>query len=137
LERIPWATWVMTAAFDGQRSGVVVRWVQRCASEPVLVSVAVEKCHALEPLIRDSHGFALNLVDEADRVLLRRFDGYAPPDEHTDPFDSLAVETWATGSPILRRSLVALDCEVVRHLDIEASSELFIGLVRDARVISA
>lgn len=135
LERVPWSTWIMTSSYEDQRAGSLVRWVQRCADEPVLISVAIKKCHSLEPLIRDSRSFALNLVSETDRLLLRKFDGHAPPDELTDSFESLAVQTWATGSPILRRAIAAIDCEVVRHLDLEADSEMFIGQVRDARVL--
>ncbi len=136
LERVPWATWVMTAAHDGARGGMVVRWVQRCANEPVLVSVSVKKCHSLEPLIRDSRSFALNLIDESDRLLLRKFDTFQAPDEASDPFDALEVKSWSTGSPILRRARAAIDCEVVRHLDLEADCELFIGQVVDARVVT-
>lgn len=136
LERVPWATWVMTAAHEGSRGGIIVRWVQRCATEPVLVSVSVKKCHALESLIRDSRSFALNLIDESDRLLLRKFDTYHAPDEASDPFDALEVQTWATGSPILRRARAAIDCEVVRHLDLESDCELFIGQVVDARVVT-
>ena len=126
----------MTSAYDGNRSGMIVRWVQRCASEPLLISVAVKKCHSLEPLIRDSRGFALNLIDESDRLLLKKFDNYNAPDEHGDQFDALDVNTWATGSPILSRARVALDCEVMRHLDLEADCELFIGQVIDAKVVT-
>ncbi|MGP1273352.1 MAG: flavin reductase family protein [Phycisphaerales bacterium] len=136
LERVPWSVWIMTSAYEDQRAGALVRWVQRCADEPMLVSVAIKKCHSLEPLIRDSRGFALNLVSETDRLLLRKFDGRAAPDELTDAFESLAVESWTTGSPVLKRALAAIDCEVVRHLDLEADSEMFIGQVREARTIS-
>lgn len=136
LERVPWSTWVMTAALDDQRAGVVVRWVQRCAEQPVLVSVSMTKCHALEPLLRDSRSFALNLVSETDRLLLRKFDGHVPPDELSDTFDSLATESWASGSPILRRAVAAIDCEIVRHIDLESDTELYIGQVIDARVIA-
>ncbi|GAB5496829.1 MAG: hypothetical protein Phyf2KO_19090 [Phycisphaerales bacterium] len=136
LERVPWATWVMTSSYDGSRAGMVVRWVQRCATDPVLISVAVKKCHSLEPLIRDSRGFALNLIDESDRLLLKKFDSYHAPDELGDPFDALEVSRWATGSPILKRARAAIDCEVVRHLDLEADCELFIGQVHEAKVVT-
>lgn len=136
LERVPWATWVMTSAHEGSRAGMVVRWVQRCANEPLLISLSVKKCHSLEPLIRDSRGFALNLIDESDRLLLKKFDSFQAPDEIGDPFDALEVSTWATGSPILKRSRAALDCEVVRHLDLEADCELFIGQVLEAKVVT-
>ncbi|MEM1071380.1 MAG: flavin reductase family protein [Planctomycetota bacterium] len=136
LERVPWTLWVMTSSHDGQRAGSLVRWVQRCSDEPVLMSVSMKKCHSLEPLIRDSRGFALNLVSETDRLLHRTFDGHRAPDEVSDVFDSLAVDTWRTGSPVLRRALAALDCEVVRHLDLESDCELFIGQVVEARVLN-
>ncbi len=136
LERVPWATWVMTAAHDGARGGMIVRWVQRCADEPLLVSVAVRKCHALEPLIRDSRSFALNLIEESDRLLLKKFDAFQAPDELSDPFDALEVTTMQSGSPVLKRARAAIDCEVVRHLDLEADCELFIGQVHNARVIT-
>lgn len=126
----------MTSSYDGSRAGMVVRWVQRCAAEPVLVSVAVKKCHSLEPLIRDSRGFALNLIDESDRLLLKKFDSYHAPDELGDPFDALEVSSWATGSPILKRARAAIDCEVIRHLDLEADCELFIGQVHEARIVT-
>lgn len=136
LERVPWATWVMSSAHDDHRSGMIVRWVQRCADEPMLVSVSVKKCHSLEPLIRDSRAFALNLIDETDRYVLKKFDGFYAPDESGDLFDALETERWTTGSPILARARAGLDCRVVRHLDLEADCELYIGQVVEARVIS-
>lgn len=39
-----------------------------------------------------------------------------------------------TGSPVLLRSIVAFDCEVVRHFDLEADHELFVGQVLASRM---
>ncbi len=136
LNAIPGGMFVITSTFDGVRSGVIVRSVQPCADEPRLVCVAVRKGHTIEPLIRDSRHFALCRIDRSDKLACRKFDMAADhdPEKPQDPFDSLPVETLATGSPVLRKSDLVLDCEVVRHFDLEADCELFIGLVHAARV---
>lgn len=130
----PAGLYVMTASYDGKSAGVLASWVQRCSSEPPLVSVALFKGHPIEPLIRDSRSFALCQLAETDRLLARRFARDA-----VDPsaFDTLEVETLATGAPCLKRAVAAIDLEVHRHVDLDADHELFIGLVRDARVFNA
>lgn len=133
LQRLPRCTCVMTAAYDNKRSGQLVHWVQPCAEELALVCVAARKGHSVEPLIRDSHAFAICMIDPDDRLLLRKFAEDHPPDELGDPFDSIEVERLATGSPVLCRSACVLDCEVVRHFDFEADHEIYIGLVLAAR----
>ncbi len=134
LAMLPSGCFVLTAAFETKRSGMIVRWVQPCADEPLLIAVAARRGHSIEPLIRDSHCFAVCRIDPEDKLMTRKFAVHRPPDDTGDPFDSMAVDTLATGSPIIRRSPLVLDCEVVRHFDLEADHELFIGLVRAGRV---
>lgn len=148
LALLPRGSFVMTSAFEGARAGLRLRAVQQCADEPLLVSVAARKGHRIDPLIRDSHSFAVCFVSPGDRLIERKFaeESHAAPvasagggvsgngDEEPDPFDSLPTVTLATGSPILTRSIAALDCEVVRHFDLEADHELFVGQVVAARL---
>jgi flavin reductase (DIM6/NTAB) family NADH-FMN oxidoreductase RutF len=124
---------VLTAQHEGKRAGVVVRSVQVCADEPPLLAVAVKTGHWVEPLIRDSHVFALCRVSAAERLLLRKVAETSRPRDE-DPLDCVATERLATGAPVLARSTLALDCEVLRHFDLEADHELFIGLVRAVRI---
>jgi flavin reductase (DIM6/NTAB) family NADH-FMN oxidoreductase RutF len=143
LSLVPSALFLMTAQHEGTRAGVLVRAVQVCAHEPLLLSVALRKGHPVDPLLRDSRCFALCRVSEEDRLVTRKFhhevsipssepeDESAPP---SDPFDCMPVEVLATGAPVIRRCSVAFDCEVVRHIDIEPDHELFIGAVRATRV---
>lgn len=124
---------VLSAAHERTRGAVAVRWGMQCAHDPVLICVAVRKGHGVEPLIRDSHSFALNLVDRRDRLLMRTFDRSETWED--DPFDAFEVCKLVTGSPVLMRALAALDCEVVRHFDLEdADHELYVGRVLAARV---
>jgi flavin reductase (DIM6/NTAB) family NADH-FMN oxidoreductase RutF len=121
---------VMTAQFEGDRSGVRVFSVMPCATDPLMVALAVRRGHSIEPLIRDSRGFAICAIAPDDRLVLRKFpeDGTAAA---TDPFDSLSVMALKTGAPILKRAIWAFDCEVVRHFDLDADCEIYVGAVLD------
>ncbi len=134
VSRLPRATYVLTAAHEDKRSGILVHWVQPASEEPLLVSAAVRKGHSIEPLIRDSHSFAINRISPDDKLLLRKFSGHDAPDEMGDPFDAIQVVNLRSGSPGIRRAYLILDCMVIRHFDLEADHELYIGQVIDARV---
>jgi flavin reductase (DIM6/NTAB) family NADH-FMN oxidoreductase RutF len=143
LLRLPQPVYLMSAQFEGKRAGLFVRSLQVVADEPLLLAVAVRKGHPIDPIIRDAHAFAVGVVDPSDRLLARKFGSGAsvPPLEesaesstHPDPFDCLPIETLVTGAPVVRRCLVAFDCVVVRHLDLEADHELFVGQVFAGRI---
>ncbi|HMN39440.1 MAG TPA: flavin reductase [Phycisphaerales bacterium] len=125
---LPAATCVMTASFETKRNGMLVSRIFKAADEPACVCVAVPSGQRLATLIRDSHAFGLCLIDPASRLLLKKFG----PEESADPFDTLEVRTLVTGSPLLGRSIVALDCEVLRHVDLEADHEIYVGQVLSA-----
>lgn len=132
LAMLPSGVFVVTSSFEGKKGGVLVKSVMPCADEPLLVCVAAWKGHGIEPLIRDSRHFCVNQIDPDDKLVLRMFQGHIS--EHASSFDSLPTERIVSQSPAIKRALVAIDCEVVRHLDMEADHELYIGLVLGARV---
>ena len=129
---IPCGMWVMTSAFEGRRAGVIVKSVSPCADEPLLLAVAAWKGHGIEPIIRDSHHFGVSLIEPDDRLLVRKFSGHLA--DHPEQFDTIATERLVSGAPMLARSRLGFDCEVVRHFDMEADHELYIGLVLGARM---
>ena len=132
VRQIPGGVFVITSSFEGKRAGSTVMSVGMCAGEPRLVCVALRKGHIIEPLIRDSRGFAICMIDPNDRLVMRRF---AESEHHdSDPFDGIDTTTLVTPAPVLRRSIMALDCEVVRHFDLEADCELFIGSILAGQV---
>lgn len=136
LATLPSARYLIASHSESKRSGQLLTSIMWCAREPRLVCVAAIRGHGVEPLIRDSHAFGLSAVDPSDKLVHRTFSEFRPPDEGGDPFESLSVETLVTGSPILRKSPVVLDCELVRHLDLEADHSLYIGRVVAARCIA-
>jgi flavin reductase (DIM6/NTAB) family NADH-FMN oxidoreductase RutF len=131
---LPSGVFVMTAAFENKRTGLLVASACKCADEPLLISIAARKGHPIEPLIRDSRHFAISHVDGDDKLLIRRFEPRHTPEERYDPFDSLEIDHLQSHAPVLRRSGLVLDCEVFRHFDLDADHELYIGLVLAARI---
>jgi len=134
IQRIPGGLFLLTAAYDGARSAVLVKWVQQCAKTPPLIMAAVSTGLAVVPLIRDSHGFALCQLSEEDRFLARKFE--CAPEHGDDPFDALPTWTAPSGAPIVRRALAWLDCEVIRHIDLESDHGLYVGLVRAGGILN-
>ena len=140
LRTIPETTCLMTAAYEGDRAGVLVHGILVASESPPLVVVAARKGHAIDPVIRDARCFALGIVDPDDRLILRRFRfadtavaARADPDAE-DPFNAFPERRLVTGAPILERCPVWLDCQVARHFDLESEHELFVGLVVGVRV---
>ncbi|QOI99584.1 MAG: flavin reductase [Phycisphaeraceae bacterium] len=132
LNLLPSGLYVMTGAYEGKRSGTLVKWVSQVANEPALIAVAIFRGHWVEPLIRDSRGFGICRVDAGDKLIERKFGEDARRD--ADPFDCLPIEVLQTGAPLIKKSQFALDCLTVRHFDLEADHSLYIGQVVGARV---
>jgi flavin reductase (DIM6/NTAB) family NADH-FMN oxidoreductase RutF len=130
MTMLPAVMCVMTAAHENKRNGMIVTRVMKAADEPACVCVSVPSGQRLATLIRDSHAFGLCMFDPASRLLQKKFGA----EESADPFDMLETRTLVTGSPLLSRSIIALDCEVVRHLDLEADHEIYVGQVLSAFV---
>lgn len=131
---LPSARFLLTSAFEEDRGGALVMSVQPCGQEPCLLAVALRKGHAIEPIIRDGHCFALNAIGENEKLLTRKFAEHAAPDNGEDPFDAIPVVELATGAPVLKRPGLVYDCEVARHFDLESDHELYVGLVRAVRL---
>ncbi len=130
LAQLPTATFVMTACFENKRNGMIVTRVMKAADDPACVCVAVPSGQRLATLIRDSHAFGLCMIDPGSRLMHKKFGA----EETADPFDMLEVRTLVTGSPLLSRCTISLDCEVLRHLDLEADHEIYVGQVLSAVV---
>ena len=127
ISQIPAGLFVLTTAHDGRRSGVLARWVQRCAMVPPMLMVAIPKGQPVEPLILDSRAFALCRIAPDDRFLLRKFTN--PADRRDDPFDAVSTTATPTGSPIIDRAISYADCQVIRHIELDSDHRVYVGQV--------
>lgn len=131
LGRIPQSLFIMTSFHEDRTRGVMVSWVQQVGFEPPMVMACLSKGRPIIPLLHDSHSFALCQIDPADKLTIKRFGG----DVGDNPFETIDVFRGATGSPILKKSLAYLDCELVRHFDVDGDHDIYVGLVRGGNVM--
>lgn len=153
IAAMPSALFAMASMSDGRRGALLVDRVMWCADEPPSIAVAVPKGHRLATLIRDSHSFALSLLAPTQRLIIKRIRECATTERagvagaqtaeafagcgvglDADPFDTLAHVSLTTGAPILANAVAGLDCDVMRHFDLEADHEMYVGLVVGVRL---
>jgi flavin reductase (DIM6/NTAB) family NADH-FMN oxidoreductase RutF len=128
LGRIPQGFFILTAAFEERRTGMLVSWVQQASFEPPMVSMAIAKGRPIMPLISDSHCFGLCQLAKGDKVNLRKFTGQTEPGE--DPFLGFELlQDTKIAVPILVGAMSYLECELITHMDIEGDHDLFVGRV--------
>lgn len=132
IGHIPCVHAIMTSAHELRRGGVLVQRLMMCADVPLCVAVSVPTGQRVAMLIRDSRTFAINLLQPTSKLILRKF----AADEDGDPFEMFQTSTMATGAPLLSIAAAAIECVVIRHLDIESDHELYIGRVISGRVNS-
>jgi len=128
IDSVPHGLFLMTAAYDDTRTGVLSTRVQVCSADPCLVVISIPRGTSIEPLLRDSRSFALCRINENDRLVQRRFDPH--PRRGDDPFVAMPTSTAVTGAPIVHRAVYYFDCSIVGHLAPEADCRLYLGEVR-------
>lgn len=128
--RIPSGLFILTAAHEDRRTGMLASWVQQVSFIPLMVSVAVAKGRSIMPLISDARQFALCQVGKDDKILMRKFASGVSDDE--DPFLGLdLVQQAGLNTPVLANAIAWVECDLARHFDVEGDHDLFIGTVRD------
>ena len=81
----------------------------------------------VEPLMRDNRHFGLIPVSEDERLLPRAF-----PDDggsHEDKFLTIPCRVGPGGTMIPRRCESWVECEIIRHIDLEVGHRLWVGRV--------
>lgn len=132
LGRIPQSLWVMTATWEDRRAAVLVSWVQQVAFNPPMVSVSLRKGRHIVPLLHDAHRFALSQIPADARLIIHKLTR-SSLDE--DPLEAVRTTRKVSGAPIISGALSYLDCELARHLDVEADHDLYIGAVLDGGIL--
>jgi len=126
---------IMTAAHEGKRAGLVACGLAIAARTPASLVVSVPSGHRLASLIRDGRCFGISVLSAGQRLLLKKVRAGAEGD--FDPFDAMECRTLVSSCPLLSRASVVFDCEVIRHLDLEADHEIYVGKVLAAGVCAS
>lgn len=131
LSFLPGGVTVVTARGpDGSPAGLTATAVCSVSLRPPLVLVCVEDGSNTRAAIAREGSFAVNLLDEEQAPLGRRFAG-----GRTDKFDDVPWVTAETGAPVLEAAVGYVDCRVDRRVDDAGDHEIFIGEVLAAEIL--
>lgn len=132
LGRIPSGLFILTARHGSHETGMLASWVQQCSFEPPLVSVAVNRERYLIDWLKPGSAFAVNVLGEGQKELLKHFSKGFPPE--VPAFTGLHVLRTDEGATALKDAHAYLVCEVEARVD-AGDHVLVIGKVIAGRVL--
>ncbi|MEC8065850.1 MAG: flavin reductase [Planctomycetota bacterium] len=127
MDWLPTGSFLITATHDKRSSGVIIKNAILCCPDPRIILVAMPSGRHVEPLMRDNRHFGLTPVSEDERLLPRAF-----PDDgesHEDKFLTIPCRVGPGGTMIPRRCESWVECEIIRHIDLEVGHRLWVGRV--------
>jgi len=124
--------YVLTAQVDDTINGMIASWVTQVSYEPPLIMVAVHPNRYSHGLIEKSSAFALHVLDQSQKEMLKRFKGPDPGKKFTD----IPWTTGKTGAPILKNCMAFFELRVKERHD-PGNHTLFIGEVVNSGIQSA
>lgn len=110
-----WASGVsiVTAAHDGERSGMTVSAFNSLALDPPMILVCLNKDAHTTDLILKSRAFSISILGEGQGHISNRFAGRIPEyADYAHRFDDLETFTYETGAPIVSEAISWLDCTI-------------------------
>lgn len=129
LSFLPGGVTVVTSRQPGGGpEGLTATAVCSVSLRPPLVLACVEDGSSTRAAMAREGIFAVNLLDEDQADLARRFAG-----EGADKFDGVDWAAAETGAPVLRSAVGYVDCRVERVAD-AGDHEIFIGEVAAAEI---
>lgn len=109
LGRVPSGIFILTAASDGQSTGMLASWVMQAGFEPPMVTVAVKQGRYVEAWLAAGSPFVLNVVGHDDKTLLKHFGrGFEPG---APAFEGIETEPSPHQVPVLKAAIGHLECK--------------------------
>lgn len=113
------------------RTGLTATAVCSLTDKPPMVLACVNKTASAHEPIGETKAFSVNLLATDQTDVATVFSGQT--DRHGEArFDDAQWMTLATGAPVLKSAMAALDCRLVERHDYSTHT-IFIGSVEDGR----
>lgn len=128
--------YVLTTRYGGNDYGCIINTAVQVSSEPVRISVCVNKQNLTHDMVRRSGKFTVSVISEnADDSLIKRF-GYQSG-RYTDKFENFAdYKRCKNGVTYITEGTNAyLSAEVEKEKDV-GTHTIFIGIVTDMMLLS-
>jgi flavin reductase (DIM6/NTAB) family NADH-FMN oxidoreductase RutF len=115
LRHFPYGLYIVSVAHDGEQHGMTANWVTQAAFEPPMVVVAVENNSKTIGMVRDSHHFAISVLQQGQRELA----GKLGRTSQQAPHKLKGIKTKpapVSGTPVLVEGVGWVECRVVATL---------------------
>jgi flavin reductase (DIM6/NTAB) family NADH-FMN oxidoreductase RutF len=132
LWKMPSGLYVLGST-DGaeRRNGMTVNWVTQISFAPKWIGVSVEQTAVTHELIEAGGCFAVSLIDQEDRAIVRKFTKPVEVDLAAKTLNGFPYVEQVTGAPVLAQAVAYVDC-ALRERVTAGNHTLFIGEVVDA-----
>jgi flavin reductase (DIM6/NTAB) family NADH-FMN oxidoreductase RutF len=132
LWKMPSGLYVLGST-DGaeRRNGMTINWVTQISFEPKWIGVSVEQTAVTHELIEAGGCFAISLVDQEDRAIVRKFTKPVDVDLAAKTLNGFPYVERVTAAPILAQAVAFVDCALRERLA-AGNHTLFVGEVVDA-----
>jgi flavin reductase (DIM6/NTAB) family NADH-FMN oxidoreductase RutF len=114
-----------------RRNGMTANWVTQVSFDPKWIGIGVEQTAVTHELIEAGRCFSLNLIDQEDRAIVRKFTKPVDVDLTAKTLNGFAFVEKVTGAPILSQAVAYIDCEVRERLT-AGNHTFFVGEVVDS-----
>jgi flavin reductase (DIM6/NTAB) family NADH-FMN oxidoreductase RutF len=132
LWKMPSGLYVLGSTDKGERrNGMTLNWATQVSFDPKLVAVAIELTAYTHELVSEGRAFALNLIDQEDRAIVRKFTKPVDVDLGARTLNGFPYHDGLSGAPILDQAVAYVDCEVRESVSMGGHT-LFVGEVVDA-----
>jgi flavin reductase (DIM6/NTAB) family NADH-FMN oxidoreductase RutF len=132
LWKMPSGLYVIGSTDGGnRRNGMTANWVTQVSFDPKWIGVGVERSALTHELIEAGGCFALSLIDQEDRAIVRKFTKPVDVDLDAKTLNGFAYVEKVTGAPILAQAAAFIDCEIRERL-VAGNHTFFVGEVVDA-----
>src|SRR5690349_24280631 len=130
LWTMPSGLYIVGSRSGERRNGMTCNWVTQLGFDPKLLGVSVEKDAVTHELISEGGAFALCIVAQEDRAIVRKFTKPVEVDLDARTLNGFPFHDGATGAPILDQAVGFVDCEVRQTVELGGHT-LFLGEIVD------
>lgn len=129
---LTYGVYIVTSEFKGKPGGATVVWAIQSSKKPMGAMVGLMEDSRTGDMIEKSGIFAINILDENQKYLIRRF---ATKIESEKKFEGVEYMKKTSGAPILKEAVAFIDCRL--RLSIKPGShKIYLGDVVDAGILS-
>lgn len=140
LDQFTYGLYAVSVTHEGSDHAMTANWVMQAAFEPPMVAAAIENGSKTIEMIRDAHGFAVNVLQEGQRDLAAKLGRTS----EQAPQKLKGIKTKPapfSGAPILLDALGWVDCRVVATLPagdhtLVLGEVMAVGVEHDTRALT-